>query len=223
MSRRGPRAASSPTRGCRRPRDRLDDPEASSWRPRATWPLRPSSSPCVTGQPKFRSTMSAPAASTIRAASAIDAGSEPKIWIASGCSSEATRRYPSVLSLRCSIPAQRHHLGADEARAEAAALAAERLHADARHRREDEPRGDLHVADRPGLTKIDVHHGHGRGRSVLRTRRHGSYHSRPRATARMPRLPRRRTGSVATPRRRRMYPGGHPEGRHPHPRGLRKR
>ena len=45
-----------------------------------------------TGQPKLMSTMSAPAASTIRAASAIAAGSEPKIWIASGCSSEATRR-----------------------------------------------------------------------------------------------------------------------------------
>jgi len=45
-----------------------------------------------TGQPKFMSTRSAPADSTIRAASAIAAGSEPKIWIASGCSSEATRR-----------------------------------------------------------------------------------------------------------------------------------
>ena len=58
-----------------------------------------------TGQPKLMSTMSAPAASTIRAASAIAAGSEPKIWIASGCSSEATRRYPSVRSFRCWIPA----------------------------------------------------------------------------------------------------------------------
>ena len=46
----------------------------------------------LTGQPKFMSTTSAPAASTIRAASAIAAGSEPKIWIASGCSSRATRR-----------------------------------------------------------------------------------------------------------------------------------
>jgi len=45
-----------------------------------------------TGQPKLMSTMSAPAACTIRAASAITAGSEPKIWIASGCSSLATRR-----------------------------------------------------------------------------------------------------------------------------------
>ena len=46
----------------------------------------------LTGQPKFMSTMSAPAASTILAASAITTGSDPKIWIASGCSSEATRR-----------------------------------------------------------------------------------------------------------------------------------
>ena len=46
----------------------------------------------LTGQPKFMSTMSAPAASTIRAASAIATGSEPKIWMASGCSSEPTRR-----------------------------------------------------------------------------------------------------------------------------------
>ena len=45
-----------------------------------------------TGQPKLMSTRSAPAASTMRAASAIVRGSEPKIWIASGCSSEATRR-----------------------------------------------------------------------------------------------------------------------------------
>ena len=45
-----------------------------------------------TGQPKLMSTRSAPAASTMRAASAITRGSEPKIWIASGCSSEATRR-----------------------------------------------------------------------------------------------------------------------------------
>jgi len=45
-----------------------------------------------TGQPKLTSTMSAPAAATIRAASAITDGSEPKIWIANGCSSLATRR-----------------------------------------------------------------------------------------------------------------------------------
>ena len=45
-----------------------------------------------TGQPKLRSTRSAPAASTMRADSAIGAGCEPKSWIASGCSSEATLR-----------------------------------------------------------------------------------------------------------------------------------
>ena len=46
----------------------------------------------LTGQPKLMSTMSAPAAATMRAASAITGGSEPKIWIASGCSSAPTRR-----------------------------------------------------------------------------------------------------------------------------------
>ena len=51
-----------------------------------------------TGQPKLMSTMSAPASSTIRAASAITPGSEPKICTASGCSSAAMRRYPSVRS-----------------------------------------------------------------------------------------------------------------------------
>ena len=45
-----------------------------------------------TGQPKLMSTMSAPASTTIRAASAISGGSEPKIWTASGCSSAAIRR-----------------------------------------------------------------------------------------------------------------------------------
>ena len=46
----------------------------------------------LTGQPKLTSTMSAPASSTIRAASAITSGSEPKICTASGFSSEAIRR-----------------------------------------------------------------------------------------------------------------------------------
>ena len=45
-----------------------------------------------TGHPKLRSIRSAPAASTMRAASAIVPGSDPKSWIASGCSSDATRR-----------------------------------------------------------------------------------------------------------------------------------
>ena len=45
-----------------------------------------------TGQPKFTSTMSAPASSTIRAASAITSGSEPKICTASGRSSAEIRR-----------------------------------------------------------------------------------------------------------------------------------
>ncbi len=45
-----------------------------------------------TGQPKLMSTMSAPASSTIRAASAITCGSEPKICTASGVSSRPIRR-----------------------------------------------------------------------------------------------------------------------------------
>ena len=45
-----------------------------------------------TGQPKLMSTRSAPASSTIRAASAITSGSEPKICTASGRSSAEIRR-----------------------------------------------------------------------------------------------------------------------------------
>ena len=45
-----------------------------------------------TGQPKLTSTRSAPASSTIRAASAITSGSEPKICTASGRSSAEIRR-----------------------------------------------------------------------------------------------------------------------------------
>ena len=43
--------------------------------------------------------MSAPAASHMRAASATVAGSEPNTCTASGCSSRAMRRYPSVRAL----------------------------------------------------------------------------------------------------------------------------
>ena len=52
-------------------------------------------------------------------------------------------------------PGAADHLRADEAGAEAASLAAERLHADAGHRREDEPRRDLDVADPPAFAEID--------------------------------------------------------------------
>ena len=45
-----------------------------------------------TGQPMLRSTMSAPAASHMRAASAQATGSDPNTWTASGCSSRAMRR-----------------------------------------------------------------------------------------------------------------------------------
>src|SRR5439155_12650769 len=64
-----------------------------------------------------------------------------------------------------------HHLGADEPGAEAPSLAAEGLHAHSRHRREDDPRGDLDGADPPGFTKIDEH---------LRWRMLASYYARSR-------------------------------------------
>ena len=49
------------------------------------------------------------------------------------------------------------HLGADEPGPEPAALAAERLHADAGHRSEHEPGRNLHRPDPPGGAEIDVH------------------------------------------------------------------
>ncbi len=50
-----------------------------------------------------------------------------------------------------------HHLRADETGAVAPALPPEGLHAHAGHRREHEPRGDLHGADAPRVTKIYLH------------------------------------------------------------------
>ena len=50
-----------------------------------------------------------------------------------------------------------HHLRADEPGPETAPLAAERLHAHARHRREDQARRDPNVADPPGRTEIYLH------------------------------------------------------------------
>ena len=52
-------------------------------------------------------------------------------------------------------PRAADHLRADEAGAEATPLSPKRLNADARHRREDEPRRDLDGPDRPGLAKVD--------------------------------------------------------------------
>ena len=54
-------------------------------------------------------------------------------------------------------PGAADHLGADEPGAEPASLAAERLHADARHRRQDDARRDLDVADPPALSQVDLH------------------------------------------------------------------
>ena len=58
-------------------------------------------------------------------------------------------------------PGAADHLRAHETGAEAASLAPKGLHADARHRREDEPRRDLHRPDRPWFAKVD----HGRNGS----------------------------------------------------------
>ena len=54
-------------------------------------------------------------------------------------------------------PGDRDHLRADEPGAVAAALAAERLDADARHRREHDPARDLDPAEVPVLVEIDRH------------------------------------------------------------------
>src|SRR5213594_1485484 len=59
-----------------------------------------------TGQPMFTSTMSAPMASTIRAASAIRPGSPPKIWIETGRSSSVYSAYSSVRSMPRTSPSE---------------------------------------------------------------------------------------------------------------------
>ena len=56
----------------------------------------------------------------------------------------------------------RDHLRADEARSEAASLAPKCLHADARHRREHEPRRHLDGVDEPAFPEVDLHGVHGR-------------------------------------------------------------
>jgi transcription elongation factor GreA len=56
-------------------------------------------------------------------------------------------------------PRARDHFRADEPGAVPAALAAERLDADAGHRREHDPRRDLDVADPPGLAQIHAGQG----------------------------------------------------------------
>ena len=107
-----------------------------------------------TGQPKFMSTMSAPAASTIRAASAIARGSAPKIWIASGCSSRRDAQVAERPLVAVLDPGRGDHLRADETGAEAPSLAPKSLDADAGHRREHDPRRHLDPADRPRLPEV---------------------------------------------------------------------
>ena len=76
-------------------------------------------------------------------------------------------------------PGAADHLGADETGAEAAPLAAKRLHADARHRRQHEARRDLHIADVPALAQVDIH-GFGMVLPGIDRIGAGRYHSRPR-------------------------------------------
>ena len=99
--------------------------------------------------------MSAPAATTIRAASAIARGLgaeelDRERMLVGGDAQVAERALVAVLDAGAA-----DHLRADEARAEAPSLAPERLHADARHRREHEPRRHLDGADPPGFAKVD--------------------------------------------------------------------
>ena len=54
-------------------------------------------------------------------------------------------------------PGHRDHLRAHEAGPVPAALPAKGLHRDARHRRQDDPAGDLDSADPPGVCQVDVH------------------------------------------------------------------
>ena len=136
-----------------------------------------------TGQPKLMSTMSAPAASTIRAASAITRrlGAEDlhgERLLVGRDAQVAERALVPVVE-----PGAAHHLRADEPRAEAPPLAAKGLHADARHRREHEARGDLdrrRIAQE--LAKIYLHRARNRNRGAIDDRPRASLQSPP-ATA----------------------------------------
>jgi transcription elongation factor GreA len=64
-------------------------------------------------------------------------------------------------------PGAGDHLGADEAGPVAPALAPERLDADARHRREDDPGRHLDLADPPGFPEIHAHNAENGTRVLL--------------------------------------------------------
>ena len=128
--------------------------------------------------------MSAPTASTMRAASAIVRGSEPKSWMASGCSSRRRGDTWRVFSLRCSIPAQLT-ISSRRAPPAAAPLAPKGLDADTCHGGEHEPRRDLDGADLPRFAKVE----HGLRMVLagcLTLLERGSYHSRPLSGPRAP-------------------------------------
>ena len=110
-----------------------------------------------TGQPKFMSTMSAPAASTMRAASAMARGlgaedlDRERVLVGRDAQ-VAERALVAVLD-----PGRGDHLGADETGSEAPSLPPKRLDRDAGHRCEDDPRGYLDGADRPPLLEVYRH------------------------------------------------------------------
>ena len=101
-----------------------------------------------TGQPMLMSTRSAPASTTMRAASASSGGSEPKICTASGRSSARDAQVAERALVAVVQAVGGDHLRAHQPGAEAAALAAEGLHGDAGHGREHDPARDLDGADR---------------------------------------------------------------------------
>ena len=160
----------------RRSGTRAPDPPAGARR-------RPSSSPCARGSrsscrrcPRRRPRPSAP-----------PRPSRPAPSRRSGSRADARPRRPagSRACARSGLdPGAGDHLRADEPGAEAASLAAERLDADARHRREHDPRRHLDVADPPRLPEIHLHRADGIRRLLTTVRAGGTI--RPRRAAVLP-------------------------------------
>ena len=138
----------------------------------------------LTGQPKLTSTMSAPAAATIFAASAIVLGVRAEELDRKRVLVRGNPQIPERLLVAVLDSGAGDHFGADEAGPESASLPPERLHADAGHRRKDEPGRHVDRADLPALAKTGSSSRQSvamgtNGRCRLRVRRRGSYPSRP--------------------------------------------
>ena len=122
--------------------------------------------------------MSAPTASTMRAASAIVRGIGAEELDGERMLVGGDAEIPERLLVAVLDPGAADHLRADEPRAVAASLAPKGLDADTRHGGEHEPRRDLDGADLPRFAKVD----HGRRMVLagcLTLLERGSYHSRP--------------------------------------------